>query len=106
MPLAQDSRPDCIRLLKVISDKKYKEEKGNSDDEEDDAKKDEKPSAKKKATGKPKKGKPPVDTKMLLGPKKVTAQTEPHPQTKKLISRLFDFKFAFGYLLPILPVLL
>lgn len=94
-----------MRLLKLIETKKLKDEQDDEDD--DDDQKEDKPLSKARAKPKSKKApKPPVDKVMLVDPKKVTAQTEPQPKMKTLIMQLFDFKFAFGYFLPIQFVLL
>ena len=77
MPLAQDSRPECIRLLKLLSEKKHKEEKADHDSDDDEAKEEAKASKKKPSK---KKEKVAADAKTLVDPKKVTDQTQPRPQ--------------------------
>ena len=98
MPLAQDSRPDCVRLLKLLSTKKHKEEKVDEDSDEEEVKEGEKPSSKKKPSRK--KEKTPADAKLLVDPKKVTNQTLPQPKNifQKLV--LYTRRSHLCYLPP------
>ena len=86
MPLSEDTRPEAVKLLKLIYGKKQREAvKGDEEEDAEGEEEEDEPCKKEKAmskkTRKGKQGKAPKgDTSVTVDPKKVTAdiQSLPH----------------------------